>query len=283
MKAFSNTRSLGDLRSAARALGGQLHGQHILCPGPGHSRKDRSLSVTFADHGFVCHSFAGDDWKVCRDHVRAILGLSDAPVPVQNVEAPQSPQANALFAAAIWKASRSIEGTPAAAYLEGRGLQPVEVLRFHQACPFKRELVPAMVAPMVDARTNEFRGVHRTRLNPKDKAMLGPVRGAVVKLSPDEDVTTGLHICEGIETGLALIRMGFRPLWACMSAGGIAAFPLLRGIEALTIFVDNDASGTGERAARECAQLWLADGCEVKAYMAPEPGTDFADLVETAA
>ncbi len=275
-----------DLRSAARALGGELQGRRILCPGPGHSRHDRSLSVTFTGDGFVCHSFAGDDWRDCRDHVKALLGLSDAPLQVQRVhvpEPPESPEANTLFAAAIWKASKPIEGTPAAAYLEGRGVKPVDALRYHPACPYKGGHVPAMVAAYVDARTNEFRGVHRTRLNPKDKAMLGPARGAVVKLTPDEEVTTGLHICEGIETGLALIGLGFTPVWACLSAGGIAAFPVLRGIEALTIFVDNDASGTGEWAARECAARWQAEGVEVNAYMTPEIGTDFADLAEAAA
>ena len=47
-------------------------------PGPGHSPKDRSLSVkidTDAPDGFVVHSFSGDDPIVCRDYVRERLGL----------------------------------------------------------------------------------------------------------------------------------------------------------------------------------------------------------------
>jgi putative DNA primase/helicase len=280
-----------DLRSAARLLSGEVSGRQILCPGPGHSRHDRSLAVRLEGGGFVVHSFAGDDWKVCKDYVRGVLGLDEARPVAPLPERPERPVTDDLEkiaqASRIWHNSVPIEGTPAEAYLERRGLfadrDARQALRYHAACPFKGERIPALVAAMADARTNEFRGVHRTRLTPKDKAMLGPAKGAVIKLTPDEEVTTGLHICEGIETGLALIGMGFRPLWACMSAGNLAAFPVLSGIEALTIFADNDPSRTGERDAIKCAQRWRAAGAQVRIFMTPEAGTDFADFAEVAA
>ena len=34
-----------DLRTLARALDGEISCDEVLCPGPGHSIKDRSLSV----------------------------------------------------------------------------------------------------------------------------------------------------------------------------------------------------------------------------------------------
>lgn len=67
-----------DARSAARALGGEISGGAILCPGPNHRPSDRSLSVKLdptAPEGFVVHSHAGNDFAACRDHVRARLGL----------------------------------------------------------------------------------------------------------------------------------------------------------------------------------------------------------------
>jgi 5S rRNA maturation endonuclease (ribonuclease M5) len=67
-----------DLRSLARALGGEVSKGQVLCPGPGHSRKDRSLSVKIdasAPDGFVCHSFAGDDPIECKDFIRMKCGL----------------------------------------------------------------------------------------------------------------------------------------------------------------------------------------------------------------
>jgi putative DNA primase/helicase len=67
-----------DLRSIARALGGEVSGRQVLAPGPGHSAKDRSLSIRLepnAPDGFLVHSHAGDNWQECRDYVRQRLGL----------------------------------------------------------------------------------------------------------------------------------------------------------------------------------------------------------------
>jgi RecA-family ATPase len=67
-----------DIRQLAAALDGEVSGNQILAPGPGHSKRDRSLSVkpdAEAAEGFVVHSFAGDDPIVCRDHVRERAGL----------------------------------------------------------------------------------------------------------------------------------------------------------------------------------------------------------------
>src|SRR5208282_4905683 len=53
-------------------------GKQVLAPGPGHGARDRSLSVALSatsPDGFVTHSFSGDDWRECRDHVRNRLGL----------------------------------------------------------------------------------------------------------------------------------------------------------------------------------------------------------------
>jgi RecA-family ATPase len=69
---------MADLYSLARALGGEVSKGQVLCPGPGHSATDRSLSVrpdAKAPDGFVCHSFAGDDPIVCKDYVREKAGL----------------------------------------------------------------------------------------------------------------------------------------------------------------------------------------------------------------
>jgi hypothetical protein len=202
----------------------------------------------------------------------------------------------------LWREATSIEHTPAAAYLVYRGVGlPDEVLggsglRFHPACPFRLDSgttvkLPAMLAAMVDIVTGEFRGVHRTALRPdgsgkadvrglgNPKKMLGPAAGACVKLSPDEDVTQGLHIAEGIETALACMAMRFLPMWAALSASGVARFPVLSGIESLTIFADNDQNGVGLRAARKCAARFIAAGREAVISVPQRTGRDFADEI----
>lgn len=66
------------LEQMARRLGGDVSGDQVLCPGPSHSPKDRSLAVKpdkDAPDGFIVFSHAGDDPIKCREHVRERLGL----------------------------------------------------------------------------------------------------------------------------------------------------------------------------------------------------------------
>jgi hypothetical protein len=67
-----------DLQQLARALGGDVRGNQVMAPGPGHRPIDRSLAVKLdpaAPDGFVVFSHAGDDVIACRDYVREKCGL----------------------------------------------------------------------------------------------------------------------------------------------------------------------------------------------------------------
>lgn len=268
-----------DIRSAAARLGGIVSGGRIRCPAPGKGRKNRSLSVKMnPDGSFHATDFSGGDWRVARDHVKAVLGLSDDRPVEFRVPAPQvDPErlARQKTAADIWARSIPITGTLAETYLASRGLSyDGDALRFY---PGGR----AMVGLITNAVTGEAQGIHRTFLDHvgravvmqdgrKKKLMKGAAAGGVVRLSGDEDVTLGLAIAEGIETALAV---PFRPVWACLSAGQLAQFPVLSGIEALTIFADQDKAGLD--AANACGERWHAADREVT-MAAPLVG-DFAD------
>jgi hypothetical protein len=178
------------------------------------------------------------------------------------------------LAATIWREGRDPVGTMVERYLASRKLtlppDPGEVLRFHPACPFKDKKAPAMIALFTDAITNQPRGIHRTALLPDGsgrdrtigKMMLGGSDGAAraIKVSPDADVTMGLGIAEGIETALAVMSYGWLPVWAVGSAGAIGTFPVLAGIDELTIFADIDENRTGMREAEKCAKRWSEAG-----------------------
>jgi hypothetical protein len=164
----------------------------------------------------------------------------------------------------IWKASKPLPGTLGWKYLtERRGLhvgvlgELSHALRWHEG-------FSAVVALMTNPQSNEPRGVHRTFLNTdgtkRERKMLG--RQGVVRLSPDEDVTQGLGIAEGIETALGVLTTGWEPMWAATNSGAIERFPPLAGIEALTIFADVDAPGMV--AAEACARNWCGAGREVR-------------------
>src|SRR5207253_852128 len=106
--------------------------------------------------------------------------------------------------------------------------------------------------------------------------------GAVVKLDSDDAVTFGVTIGEGIETCLAARQIGFRPIWAVGSAGAIATFPVLPGVDALTILAEADDRGANARAVEACAARWHAAGREVL-LVTPLFGGDVNDALRAIA
>jgi hypothetical protein len=77
---MSLSSNLPSINKIAEIMGGDVAGAEALVPGPGHSPEDRSLAIKVdeaAQDGFLVHSFADDDPRVCRDHVRKKLGLPE--------------------------------------------------------------------------------------------------------------------------------------------------------------------------------------------------------------
>ena len=101
-----------------------------------------------------------------------------------------------------------------------------------------------------------------------------------MRLWPDEDVTTGLCVAEGIETALTAAR-GFGLAWACLDAANLAALPVLAGVEALTVAVDHDRAGLD--AFNAVAARWVAAGREVSEWLPPGHGNDINDWAGEAA
>jgi phage/plasmid primase-like uncharacterized protein len=165
----------------------------------------------------------------------------------------------------LWNASADPRGTLAEVYLASRGLDLGEdiasdVLRWHPG-------IRAMLALFRDIRTDEPRAISRTFLDQDgrkiERKFFGPVGGCAIKLDADEEVLAGLHIAEGVETAMAARQLGLRPCWALGSAGSISSFPVLSGIDCLTILEENDQTGTSARVVRQCAAHWYEAGREV--------------------
>jgi putative DNA primase/helicase len=280
---------MSNLRAIARQLGGDVAGDHLVIPGPGHSARDRSLAVWIDGDHIRVHSHASDDWRQCRDHVRGLLGIAaeTVPTPSAKVGVPKARLSPAHTDAAgisramtLWRESISPWNTLVIRYLASRRLtlpDTCEAIRFHPACPYRVNettfRLPTMLALLRDAITDQPCGIHRTALKPdgsgkadipddrSPKRMLGRAKGAAIKIDADDAVMIGLHIAEGIESSLAARQLGYSPVWAVGSAGAIADMPVLVGIEALTIIHDTDEAG--RRAAEACAGRWEAAGAEV--------------------
>jgi hypothetical protein len=163
----------------------------------------------------------------------------------------------------VWDTSIPLAGTLGHKYFtEHRGLD-IDRLGPLDHCVRFNERIRAVVALMTDPITGRSTGIHRTFLiadgSKRDRKMLG--RQGVIRLSRDEDVTKGLGIAEGIEKSLPILISGWAPMWCAGCANGIAKFPVLAGVEALTIFADADDEG--EKAMHQCAVRWSAAGREV--------------------
>jgi hypothetical protein len=177
----------------------------------------------------------------------------------------------------LWDEGKPIAGTLAAHYLANtRKLELSalpgnidEVLRFHPRCVFGGNGArhPCLLALFRDVEDDAPAGIHRIGLTADAKKIERLTLGRwpkvrAIKLWP---ATNRLSIGEGVETVLGAIRRGAitPPAWAVGGKTSIAKFPLLPGIKALTILVDNDG-GQALPDAEVCAERYLTAGCRVR-------------------
>lgn len=175
---------------------------------------------------------------------------------------------------AIWHMAHPIlPGTPAADYLRLRRCAlPPEAghLRWLPAYRHPSGYVgPCLVALLTDTQTAIAQSLHFTWIDGGRKADVTPPRllfkghrkaGAVCRLYPRGHAPHGLGIAEGIETALSLAH-GLTPVWACIDAGNLAAFPVLPNVARLVIARDRDPAGG--KAAAQCAARWAGADREV--------------------
>jgi len=210
-----------------------------------------------------------------------------------NEEAERKRKINSARAA--WERRRPITGTVADHYLRLRGLAIDEDLSHYMGFDpeaYWREIpnnpasallrVPCLLAIYRDIQSDEIIAVQKTRLA-NDASKIGRrfngcPKGAVIKIDADENVTIGLGLGEGLETCLSARAFGFRPVWAAGSTGAIETFPVLGGIEALTLFLEHDENGANARAVDICTRRWLAAGKQVFHAVPPMGFKDLNDV-----
>ena len=153
--------------------------------------------------------------------------------------------------------------------IRGRAVERVDAIGWHPAVPFREEGHPLDGKRLgCDHRRHDHRDhrradrrdiqnlprLRRTQGRQGEDALGKPA--GIIRLSEDADVLEGLHIAEGLETALDVMAEGFRSTWSTGSTALMAKFPVLAGIECLTIVADHDLNGAGLRAASEAADRW---------------------------
>lgn len=217
-------------------------------------------------------------------------------------------------AVALWLGGKPIVGTPAEAYLRGRGIALSDdgldhwpgSLRFVAECYNKQERVkmPAMVAQMLLPDGSHV-ATHRTYLtwddrrgwvkmdSPNAKMVLGSCggsfiplrRGATGKSLSDAPAGDWLHLAEGIEDALvgAMARPALR-VGAGYSVGNIGALVLpeaMRNGGGLVIWADRDAPGSKAVDALErTIAKQQARGTAVRIVMPPPPHKDLNEWLQ---
>jgi putative DNA primase/helicase len=282
----------------ARALGGRRVGVAWMARCPAHDDRKPSLSIRDSDDGKVlvrCHAGCDQAQVIEELRLRGLWYGNILPThsPIKSCSAPSAESESAFKrrrAQALWQESIAIVGTLAEKYLAKRGVLHTSsntgpaVLRFHPSCPYGRSRYPCLLALMSDIHTSEPSAVLRTALTKTGEKIgrmaLGAKANAAIKLTADPDVTLGLAVGEGLETVLSAMKLGFSPAWALGDVGNLRQFPVLSGVECLTIIVDNDRSGTGQRAALECSSRWTSAGREVFRVIPDRCGDDFNDIVQ---
>jgi Toprim domain len=163
-------------------------------------------------------------------------------------------------------------------------------MRFHPRCIFgKRAYQPCIIALMHDPMTDMPVGIHRIALAQTNGTVTKLDRMAfghmgVVPLWP---LNGGDHLVvgEGLETTLAAATcISYRdapltPAWSAIASNGLGSLPVLPGVSRLTLLVDNDENGEGQKAAAHCRQVWTRAGRTVAALVPKQAGWDFNDVV----
>jgi putative DNA primase/helicase len=303
---MSNARHYTPLRHRARgrwpgiltALGvdpSYLTGKHGPCPFCGGTDRWR-----FTDHNedgvWICNQcgsgsgtdllmrFTGLPFKEVAQRIEAVIGNV---IPVSTPKRDDKRTRERLHR--LWLTSRPVRrGDPVDRWLRYRGvgfdLYP-QSLRSSDRVPYYEDqnatFWPGMLA-LVCGPDGKLASIHRTYLTaqgfkapvPKPRKLFSSVpKGSAIRLGPPQTI---MGLAEGIETALAASRLFGIPTWAAICAHGIETFEPPPEVTSLLIFGDNDANGTGQKAAYTLAAR-LADRIKVDIRIPDQPDTDWND------
>jgi putative DNA primase/helicase len=257
-------------------------GQSWLGPGPGHSRRDRSLSVTIAPDGKpLIYSFAGDDFRACADHLGIELG-SPAPAARRSWTRLPPPPLPDPRAVQMWREARK-DGEAVAAYLRSRGitLDVPPSLRQSVELVHGRMAVPTMVAA-VEGSDRRVLAVQTLRLTwdarqapvGLKRITTGKLYDGAVRLAAAGEV---LGLAEGVETGLSALQLSGVPVWVSLGAERLPLVRIPAIVRELHVFADADEPG--QAAAHKTARLHAQRGISIKIRTPPASFRDWNDVL----
>lgn len=298
------------IRKIVDRIGGTLTdgGFGALCPGPGHSSQDRSMSIKIGERGqLVINSFSSaTDWQYCRRWLEdlGLIEKFDPKRPPQVFEA-RPPKRDPLAESEkiercqfLWLNAKAPIGTLGEAYHLRRGLSSAQACNHATRFLDRLELRPygpPKDRPLKAARTpgapalinaisapdGSLQGLNLTYLNPKtadrrrkgvQKLMIGRFMGGAVRTAPAGEE---LLVAEGYETTLSASRRFSLPGWALLGERNFYAWEPPQGVKSLLIAADNNRAG--QAGAEFLADRAEALGIRTRIETPTDVGFDWND------
>lgn len=267
-------------REIVEKLGGVWRGTRGECLCPAHDDSTPSLSVRLGDSAILFHCFAGCETI---DVLKALdrLRLHDR-APLEMPE--RKPQRDlGELARRLWRASEPIAGSPAAAYLEARGISLLSPkLRYNPRTIFgrgaTRRILPAMIAAVetdlgliaVQRTFLDLQVITRKPL-PNPKVALGLLGGAAVRLAP---ATDELGLAEGVEDALSAMEWFGTPSWALGGIERLAMVDIPATVRRIIVYGDR---GRAADAGLDRARAHLTANGRTLEVRVPEIHDDWND------
>lgn len=218
----------------------------------------------------------GCDFKTAKQMVESVIGRCPRDGNEKRAE---------TYAERLRKQAVKVERSK---YLEGRGLETPTSLDWHQQVEYRDEegrvtvRYPAMLAPIM--KGDRFLTYQATYLQGGKKAPVPIPR----KTLPGASISGGavplyrpmpeMGVAEGVETSIAAKMMHGVPVWACLSAVGLASWEPPDIARHVMIFADNDENFAGHAAAYKLASRLHGKGIKVEVVFPEMPGTDWNDV-----
>jgi hypothetical protein len=245
------------LQQIAKALNGEVSGNSVRAPGPGHSAEDRSLSVTLSgkvDGGFIVKTFSpADDWQTCKDYVFEKLGLPKFQPQPNNNQFSLDVMVRAAMSAAN---SHKPKAKPVAIshYTDRDGTLIYDVLRFDNPKRFAHRLADG-----------KFKGSERRVI----------YRWPELIKFPDATV----FICEGEKDADNVASLD---LCATTAASGKWTDDCVNALTGRICWILEDNDETGRKKALEAAQKLHPVAASVKIVRFPSlpDGGDVSDWLD---
>jgi hypothetical protein len=196
------------------------------------------------------------------------------------------------FGAALWDESVPIAGTPADAYLRGRGISMLlgpEVLRFHPAAehPKLKGALPALIAKVTGGiePSHNFTWLSADGKGKADvekaeqRRTLGSSKGGAVRLAEAVDGKP-LIDGEGIETTATAMEATGLPGWASLGTSGLGNIEWPGDVREVILLAENDENGANQRALDKVCPVLVEQGLKVRVATPPAGFSDFNDMVD---